>query len=144
MSYLEEIGDLLDDAAQNDVTIRHIEYNEKYVHEPFCDDDDVNVNVIKSDLGTGKTHQTRQHLNITAPSSALILTPRVIFGQCLVEQLREDNPEWKIYTDIGNGIYTNPFLVCQLNSIWRICPNQVYDHIYVDEIESCLNMFSAR
>ena len=119
MSYLEEIGDLLDDAAQNDVTIRHIEYNEKYVHEPFCDDDDVKVNVIKSDLGTGKTHQTRQHLNITAPSSALILTPRVIFGQCLVEQLREDNPEWKIYTDIGNGIYTNPFLVCQLNSIWR-------------------------
>jgi hypothetical protein len=116
---LEEIGDLLDDAAQNDVTIRHIEYNEKYVHEPFCDDDDVKVNVIKSDLGTGKTHQTRQHLNITAPSSALILTPRVIFGQCLVEQLREDNPEWKIYTDIGNGIYTNPFLVCQLNSIWR-------------------------
>lgn len=110
---------MLDDAAQNDVTIRHIEYNEKYVHEPFCDDDDVKVNVIKSDLGTGKTHQTRQHLNITAPSSALILTPRVIFGQCLVEQLREDNPEWKIYTDIGNGIYTNPFLVCQLNSIWR-------------------------
>jgi len=119
LSYLEEIGDLLDDAAQNDVTIRHIEYNEKYVHEPFCDDDDVKVNVIKSDLGTGKTHQTRQHLNITAPSSALILTPRVIFGQCLVEQLREDNPEWKIYTDIGNDIYTNPFLVCQLNSIWR-------------------------
>ena len=88
---------MLDDAAQNDVTIRHIEYNEKNVHEPFCDDDDVKVNVIKSDLGTGKTHQTRQHLNITAPSSALILTPRVIFGQCLVEQLREDNTEWKIY-----------------------------------------------
>jgi hypothetical protein len=39
--HLEEIGDLLDDAAQNDVTIRHIEYNEKYV-QPFCDDDDVN------------------------------------------------------------------------------------------------------
>jgi hypothetical protein len=55
--------------------------------------------VIKSDLGTGKTHQTRQHLKKTAPLSALILTPRVIFGQCLVEQLREDNPKWAIYTE---------------------------------------------
>ena len=144
LCYLEELGNILDDTATT-TGARHVEYNEPYVR-PFCDEPSIKVNVIKSDLGTGKTFQTKQHFAKWAPKSALIVTPRIIFGQCLLKQLRASCPAWSMYSelnDMGKRIYTEPYLVCQINSIWRICPDVPYDHVYIDEIESCLNMLSA-
>lgn len=136
---------LLDDIVTvTDPATRVIEYTDKYVH-PFTDHYEgraVRISVIESDLGTGKTHQVKAHMEKHKPDNILILTPRILFGQCLQANL----DGFELYCDHTAGnkkqLYL-PRLICQMESLHRISSAMVYDHIYIDEIESCLKQFSS-
>ena len=143
LCYLEEVENILDDHCTGGASTSHVQYTEKFV-QPY--QDQARVTVVKSDLGTGKTYQMKQHYHKHSPATALILTPRVIFGQCLLEDLQKTDPEWRIYLEEsakGKKVYDAKKLICQMESIWKLDEQLVYDHIYIDEIESCLNQFSS-
>lgn len=125
--------------------IPSIQYNSQYV-QPFLDDhengDSIKVSLIRSDMGTGKSHQVRRHITLHDPPSVLILTPRILFARSIIAKLNEGRSiPFLLYTDLREKSITCPFLICQMESIWKIARS--YDFIYVDEIESCLATFSS-
>lgn len=134
---------LLDDSSPQGKN-RIIEYNDKFVHAftDVHDDRQVRVSVIESDLGTGKTTQTVAHMKKHNPPNILFLTPRILFGQCLQSNL----DGFELYLDHTTGnkkTLSLPRLICQMESLRRINTSMTYDHIYIDEIESCLKQFSS-
>lgn len=128
--------------------IHMIKYEEKYAR-PFHDEhpvsgEPVRVSVVMSDMGTGKSFQVLNHIHKHNPKSVLILTPRIMFGQTLQHRLNsglmDSKDHFKLYNQT-QGHIEDPRMICQMESLHRLCTT--YDHIYVDEIESCLSCFSS-
>ena len=116
--------------------VRYVKYDQQYC-KPF--EEDARCNVVKSDLGSGKSFQVRAMHRAHKPESALFLTPRRIFAKSVKSDFGD---EWTLYLDeCTKKVLSQPYLICQINSIHKIV--REYDYIYVDEIESCLEMLSA-
>lgn len=123
-----------------------ITYNERYVL-PYQDNYNLNpikFTLVESDMGTGKSHQVRAHIDKWKPDSVLILTPRILFGRSIIDTLnvgRDNDAKFAIYLDLPSGKIIAPYVICSIESMWRL--NREYSHIYIDEIESCLSIFSS-
>lgn len=111
-------------------------YSERYV-QPFSEGK--KVAIVHSDLGTGKSYQVKALHQKEQPESAIFLTPRRIFAKSMKHGLGEN---WSLYLDkTAKKVLCDQFLICQINSLHKV--GRSYDYVYVDEIESCLEMLSA-
>lgn len=146
---LEEFDECLLDMPNAKMSAYYpsITYNERYV-EPYQDYYNllpVKFTLVESDMGTGKSHQVREHIKKWEPDSVLVLTPRILFGRSIIDTLnldRKSNTEFQIYLDLPAGKIKAPYVICSIESMWRL--DREYSHIYIDEIESCLSIFSSK
>lgn len=143
---LEEFDECLLDLpnAKSSSYYPSITYNNRYV-QPYQDTYElkpIKFTLVESDMGTGKSHQVRAHIKKWQPDSVLVLTPRILFGRSIIDTLNIDRTDkFQIYLDLPAGKITTPYLICSIESMWRL--NREYSHIYIDEIESCLSIFSS-
>lgn len=116
-------------------------YNERYVR-PLDIDEDEHSTILKSHLGTGKTKQIRDYLEKTKPKSVLILSPRIIFASSIYLDFKKVLPNLNLYYNKPKGKpIDDPFVVCQMESIWRLSSS--YEVIVCDESESNLTQFRS-
>ena len=115
--------------------------------EPYCRPYELvrggSMQVIKSEMGSGKTYQIRKLLEDNSNLKALIVCFRVELGQYMFEYMSKikSNIEFTMYNRV-TGYLKQPRLICQVNSLYRVC-NVEYDVLILDEIESIIAQFSG-
>ncbi|KAK9868010.1 hypothetical protein WJX84_004009 [Apatococcus fuscideae] len=96
--------------------------------------------LLRAHMGTGKTTQAILAIEELRPSSVLIITPRQTLATSSMGVYKEALPHLVHYQQSAR-IEEEPFLVCQLESLWRV--EQAYDMVILDESESILAQFSS-
>ncbi|KAK9834522.1 hypothetical protein WJX74_003600 [Apatococcus lobatus] len=96
--------------------------------------------LLRSHMGTGKTTQAVAAIRAMEPSSVLIITPRQTLATSSMGAYREALPQLMHYQKSPH-IEEEGFLVCQLESLWRL--SRAYDVVILDESESILAQFSS-
>ena len=97
------------------------------------------VQIIQSEMGTGKTYQIRQMLKENASMRTLIICFRVELGQYMYTYL--ENMDFVFYKNT-TGTLSCDRLICQVNSMHRIY-NATYDLLILDEVESIMEQFNG-
>ena len=97
------------------------------------------VQIIQSEMGTGKTYQIRELLRSNPNMKVLIVCFRIELGQYMCSYLEECN--FTFYRDV-TGILSQDRLICQVNSLHRVY-NASYDILILDEIESIIEQFNG-
>ena len=97
------------------------------------------LQIIQSEMGTGKTYQIRKLLTDNTDLRVLIVCFRVELGQYMCTYL--GNLDFVFYRNL-TGVLSQPKLICQVNSMHRIY-NATYDVLILDEIESIIEQFSG-
>jgi hypothetical protein len=114
--------------------------NSKELENPFSDG--IDTIVIKSLLGTGKTHYIKN--NIIASGNykrVLVISPRKSY----THSQKGDLPEFTSYLDIYSGDLAHiEHLIIQVESLHRIGNMfKKYDLVLLDEVESILNQLHS-
>jgi hypothetical protein len=97
------------------------------------------MQIIKSEMGTGKTYQVREMLRRNQTSRVLIVCFRVELGQYMCDYLQEF--DFTFYQNV-TGMLSQEKLICQVNSLHRVMGSQ-YDILILDEIESIMAQVSG-
>ena len=97
------------------------------------------VQIIQSEMGTGKTYQIRQMLKDNESMRTLIVCFRVELGQYMYTYL--ENMNFVFYKN-ASGFLSFERLICQVNSMHRIY-NANYDLLILDEVESIMEQFNG-
>lgn len=121
----------------------HIEYGKnsfEYIRDiPF--DDKYRQIILHAAMGTGKTTAINRFIEEQKPASVLFVTCRISLADYLHGEFqRGPLPDIKHYQQLSvEEIRKEPYLVCQLESIWKV--NKTYDLVIFDESESILSQF---
>ena len=111
--------------------------------EPYCRPYEIHKNgslqVIQSEMGSGKTFQIRKLLQDNHSMSVLIVCFRVELGQYMYDYMQ--NMDFTMYNKV-EGWLKQRRLICQVNSLHRIHAVH-YDILILDEIESVIAQFSG-
>ena len=97
------------------------------------------VQIIQSEMGTGKTYQIRQLLLQHPDMTVLIVCFRVELGEYMCRYL--EDAHFTFYRNVS-GELSQPRLICQVNSLHRIF-NASYDILILDEVESIIEQFNG-
>ena len=96
--------------------------------------------LLRAHMGTGKTTQAIAAINELRPASVLIITPRQTLATSSMGTYKHGLPHLVHYQKSA-GIEEESFLVCQLESLWKV--GRAYDMVILDESESILAQFSS-
>ena len=96
--------------------------------------------LLRAHMGTGKTRQAVAAIQAMQPSSVLIITPRQTLATSSIGAYRAALPQL-VHYQRSPHIEEERFLVCQLESLWRL--DGAYDIVILDESESILAQFSS-
>lgn len=118
-------------------------YCEKYC-KPLTDNNlkDYDDFVLRSHLGTGKSTAICKFIKKMKLKSILCITPRVMFANSIYSDLKNAEPNFKLYKDIPKnerGKYD--FMVCQLESLTTLRDH--YEMVIFDESESNFMQFHS-
>ncbi len=120
--------------------IKRRSYASRFV-KPFCQPWECYPHfLLRSHMGTGKTTQAVAAIRAMQPSSVLIITPRQTLATSSMGAYRQALPQLVHYQKSPH-IEEERFLVCQLESLWRL--SRAYDIVILDESESILAQFSS-
>jgi len=144
----------VDDAINTllNIDCNHISYNERFVQPygfPNVRHGGMNIiKLVKSALGTGKTHQMAitivKALAEKKDCKILIIAPRRLFARSLTADLIAKGVPASCYLDIKRkkDLKYEQILVCQMESLHHLGKVK-YDILIADEIESCLKQLSS-
>ena len=96
--------------------------------------------LLRAHMGTGKTTQAVAAIRALNPSSVLIITPRQTLATSSMGAYAQALPQL-VHYQTSPHIEEERFLVCQLESLWRL--SRAYDTVILDESESILAQFSS-
>jgi len=120
--------------------VQSIVYNERY-----CRAFDLPLvgalQVIKSEMSTGKTYRVRELLEKNPDARTLIICFRCELGQYMLNYLNSSSMNFVLYSTV-QGQLQQPKLICQVNSLHRIF-DVSYDFLILDEVESILAQFNG-
>ncbi|MFW0776118.1 MAG: plasmid replication protein, CyRepA1 family [Rickettsiales bacterium] len=136
----------------------HIKSNDRYLQAKIRR----GLNLLKSDMGTGKTKTVIDYITENPNDSVLVISHRRSLAKSLRgginrkvandDQAVMDDTGFQYYEDLviksGNGVDSNAALrscrrlVCSVDSLWRLAGTQ-FDCIFFDEIQQGIGHFYA-
>lgn len=101
--------------------------------------------LIEAEQGAGKTLATMNTLLANQYNSILFITYRVSLGKKYDRDVIDLPTKFVNYQDIDRRISCKkyPYLIIQLDSLHRIIPDQSWDLVIIDEIDSVLGHFAS-
>ena len=131
--------------------IQNFEKYEKY-NEQYCryeDLKDVDGIVIKSGMGTGKTHYVKELAKNNVFKSMIVISPRMSYSFNKTYDFQDVYDKFKDYTEIRGKMFN--WLNCRylaiqfesLKNISHITEDTAYDLVILDESESVLSQVSS-
>lgn len=124
--------------AKDAVCVSDMTYNDARCR-PFAMLPSGGVQIIQSEMGTGKTYQIRQLLFKHPEATVLIVCFRVELGEYMCRYL--EDAHFTFYRTVS-GELSQRRLICQVNSLHRIF-NASYDILILDEVESIIEQFNG-
>ena len=121
-------------------SVQNIVYNERYCRAfdlPLTG----GLQVIKSEMSTGKTYRVREVLQKNPNAQTLIVCFRVELGCYMQTYLNASDQNFILYSSV-TGHLQQPRLICQVNSLHRVY-DVSYDILILDEVESILAQFNG-
>jgi hypothetical protein len=127
-------------------TTGYIEKNDQWISPDIFKGDDKCV-VVKGGLGRGKTMASISHITTMDYERIIVLTSRRSFARSVTSRLTKDTKhDFELYLDCPyteEGL-SEPFLVLQVESLWRLKLDGRKTLLLCDEVESVLvQMISA-
>lgn len=108
---------------------------------PFHLSPNGSLQIIQSEMGTGKTYQVRSLLQNYSTARVLIVCFRVELGRYMHSYLNDSGSDFVFYQDVS-GTLMHQKLICQVNSLHRVFGSQ-YDILILDEVESIIAQISG-
>lgn len=121
-------------------SVRSVVYNERYCRAfdlPLVG----GLQVIKSEMSTGKTYRVRELLEKNPDARTLIVCFRCELGHYMLNYLNASQMQFILYSNV-QGTLQQSKLICQVNSLHRIY-DVSYDFLILDEVESILAQFNG-
>ncbi|KAL4529687.1 hypothetical protein Ndes2437B_g08750 [Nannochloris sp. 'desiccata'] len=98
--------------------------------------------VVWARMGGGKTFRAREYAKSLGVESALFVTPRQVFSYSIQDGFLPVFPDLRHYKDTEGDPYQAPYLVVQLESLFKVKP-EGYDLVILDECESVLSQMKS-
>ncbi|KAJ3015392.1 hypothetical protein HKX48_004612 [Thoreauomyces humboldtii] len=100
--------------------------------------------IAQSPMASGKTYGMAQLILSTHPARVLVAASRTTYAQNVTADLNDRLPmKFRSYHKVSGDLGKVPFLVIQMESLWRLSEAAPYDLLLIDEVEACLKQFSS-
>jgi len=104
--------------------------------------------VINSTLNTGKSTLIHKIINRHSWESILVITPRISYAQDRFHTMNKkcvlkDNASFSLYKDIPYSLGSEKYLICSMESLFRIGLTIKYELVILDEVESNLTQLTS-
>lgn len=120
-----------------------VEYESEFMKELPIDKD---IIICQSPMGTGKTYGMAQLISKLQPARVLILSSRLTYTQNAIKdinfRLKEHDIVFQSYEGCSN-LNAVPYLVIQMESLYKLRSCDSYDLMLIDECEGCLKQFNS-
>jgi hypothetical protein len=111
--------------------------------KPLADDLRRNKTVCtKAPMGSGKTTAMKAAIADLKPKSIAFLSARRLFADSFYADMKEEMQQIEHYKNIVGDIRAD-FVIVQMESLYRIQDEKVYDMLVIDESESCFKNLSS-